>query len=71
MNAALGAFDDELHPLLSRSVEDVLGVVRRAVPAVNTMNEQHSRVGHLGYETARARTFAITSTPRSANPELT
>jgi hypothetical protein len=50
-NAALAAFEDELHALVSRSDENALDAVKRVVLALNKINELHIRAGHVGYET--------------------
>jgi hypothetical protein len=55
-DAALAAFEGDLAALLSASEnalddKDVLAVVRRAVLALNAINDQHERAGQTGYET--------------------
>jgi hypothetical protein len=55
-DAALAAFEAELAALPSGSPDtpddnDVLAVVRRAVLALNAINDQHVRDGLTGYET--------------------
>jgi len=55
-DAALAAFEAELAALLSVSEHavddnDVLAVVRRAVLALNAINDQHVRTSRTGYET--------------------
>jgi len=50
-DAALAAFEDELHELMSPSDADVFRAVQRVVLALNKINEQHVRAGQLGYET--------------------
>lgn len=55
-DAALAAFEADLGALLSASEgilddEKILTVIRRAVFALNTINDQHVRTGQTGYET--------------------
>ena len=55
-DAALAAFEADLAVLLSATEnalddKDVLAVVRRAVLALNAINDQHERTGQTGYET--------------------
>ena len=55
-DAALAAFEADLAALLSASEnalddKDVLAVVRRAVLALNAINDQHERADLTGYET--------------------
>ena len=48
---ALATFEDGLQALVSPSDEDILGVVKRLVLALNTINQQHVHTGQVGYET--------------------
>jgi hypothetical protein len=50
-DAALATFEDELHELASASDHQVLDVVRRVVLTLNKINDEHVRVGKMGYET--------------------
>jgi hypothetical protein len=50
-DTALAAFEDELRALKSGSDEEVLGVIERAVLALNKINEGHVDEGLTGYET--------------------
>jgi len=50
-DAALAAFEDELHALVSSSDAEILGTVQRLVVALNKINDQHVRSGQTGYET--------------------
>ena len=50
-DAALAAFEDELHALVSPSDDDILSVVMRVVLVLNKINEQQGRAGQMGYET--------------------
>jgi hypothetical protein len=55
-DAALAGFEAELAALLSASEitvddKDILAVVRRAVLALNAINDQHVRTCRTGYET--------------------
>lgn len=50
-DAALAAFENELHALVSPSDAEVFGVVQRLVLALNEITKQHERAGKIGYET--------------------
>jgi hypothetical protein len=70
-DAALAAFENELHELISPSDEDVFGAVQYAVLALNKINEQHIRAGQLGYgsDQKRARyTLVVAETSVNAPP---
>ena len=50
-NAALATFEDELHEVASASDDQILGVVRSLVLALNKINDEQVRAGEMGYET--------------------